>query len=40
MNLKFRHQPFYWLPHRIHAGRAGYHAADWYLWLWFKWWAR
>jgi hypothetical protein len=40
MNLKNRNQPFYWLPQRVHAKQAGYHDNDWYLWLWFKWWAR
>lgn len=39
MNLKNREQPFYWRPTHIHAA-PHYHPHDWYLWLWFKWWAR
>lgn len=39
MQLKNHEQPWYWFPHRIHAA-PHYHQNDWYLWLWFKWWAR
>jgi hypothetical protein len=39
MQLKTAGQPFYWWPTRIYAGRAGVEDRDWYLWLWFKWWA-